>query len=61
MKDTPQCRFDNRRGINTREGGKSGAARLDLMKRGRGINDREDKSSGIEIRMVDTLAKNQPH
>jgi hypothetical protein len=47
-------------GINTREGAKSGAARLDLMKCGRGINDRDDKSSGIEIRMADVLAKINP-
>ena len=44
------------RGVNTREEAKSGATRLDLMKRGRGINDRDDKSSGIDIRMTDALA-----
>jgi hypothetical protein len=27
------------------------------MKRGSGIKDRDDKSSGIEIRMADALAK----
>ncbi len=27
------------------------------MKRGGGINGRDDKSSGIDIRMVDALAK----
>ena len=43
-----------------REGAKSGATRLDLMKRGRGINGRDDKSSGIEIRMTDALAKSNP-
>jgi hypothetical protein len=42
------------------EGAKSVAARLDLMKRGRGINDRDDKSSGIDIRMAETLAKINP-
>jgi hypothetical protein len=31
------------------------------MKRGRGIKDRDDRSSGIEIRMAEALAKNQPH
>jgi hypothetical protein len=30
----------------------SGAARLDRMKRGRGINGRDDRSSGIAIRMA---------
>jgi hypothetical protein len=45
---------------NTREGAKSGAARLDLMKHGRGINDRDDKSSGIEIHMTDDLGKINP-
>jgi hypothetical protein len=43
-----------------KEGAKSVPARLDLMKRGRGINDRDDKSSGIEIRMADALAKINP-
>jgi hypothetical protein len=52
--------YANHRGVNTREGGKSVAARLDLMKRGRGINGRDDKSSGIEIRMAETLAKINP-
>jgi hypothetical protein len=43
-----------------REGAKSVATRLDLMKHGRGINDRDDKSSGIEIRMADALGKINP-
>ncbi len=30
------------------------------MKRGRGINGRDDKSSGIEIRMADALGKINP-
>jgi hypothetical protein len=30
------------------------------MKRGRGVKDRDDKSSGIEIRMADALAKINP-
>jgi hypothetical protein len=34
--------------------------RLDLMKRGRGINGRDDRSSGIEIRMADAFAKINP-
>jgi hypothetical protein len=44
-----------------REGAKSVAARLDLMKREGGINGRDDKPIGIDIRMVDALAKNQPY
>ena len=43
-----------------REGDKSGVARLERMKRGNGIKDRDDKSSGIEIRMTDALAKINP-
>jgi hypothetical protein len=35
-------------------------ARLVLMKRGRGIIDRDDKSIGIEIRMAEALAKINP-
>jgi hypothetical protein len=50
----------NHRGEKTREGTKSGAARLGRMKRGRGMTDRDDKSSGIEIRMADALAKINP-
>ena len=54
----PTCAAQaSRRGENTREGTKSGAARLGRMKRGRGMNGRDDKSSGIEIRMADALAK----
>jgi hypothetical protein len=30
------------------------------MKRGRGIDDRDDRSSGIEIRMAETLVKINP-
>jgi hypothetical protein len=30
------------------------------MKRGRGIDGRDDRSSGIEIRMADALAKINP-
>jgi hypothetical protein len=30
------------------------------MKRGRGINGRDDKSSGIDIRMAEALAKINP-
>ena len=34
--------------------------RLDRMKRGSGIKDRDDKSNGIEIRMADALTKINP-
>jgi hypothetical protein len=33
---------------------------IEFMKHGRGMNDRDDKSSGIEIRMADALAKINP-
>ena len=39
---------------------KSGVTRLDRMKRGSGIKGRDDRSSGIEIRIADTLAKINP-
>ncbi len=34
--------------------------RLDRMKRGSGIKDRDDRSNGIEIRIADVLAKINP-
>ncbi len=43
-----------------REGARSGATRLDRMKRGSGIKDRDDRSSGIEIRIAEALAKINP-
>jgi len=42
------------------KGTKSGGARLGRMKRGRGMNDRDDKSNGIEIPMTDALPKINP-
>ena len=42
------------------EGAKSIVARLERMKRGSGIKGRDDKSSGIEIRMVEALGKINP-
>ncbi len=42
------------------EGAKSGVARLERMKHGSGIKDRDDKSSGIEIHMTDDLPKINP-
>ena len=59
MKNTPHVPL-RQIGVNTREGAKSGAARLDLMKRGRGIYGLDDKSSGIEILMVEALGKINP-
>ena len=38
----------------------SGVTRLDRMKRGSGIKVRDDKSSGIEIRISETLVKINP-
>jgi hypothetical protein len=57
----PTCAAEaNRRGEKTREGAKSGVTRLDRMKRGSGIKGRDDRSSGIEIRIADALAKINP-
>ncbi len=39
---------------------KNGVTRLERMKHGSGIKVRDDKSSGIEIRMTDALAKINP-
>jgi hypothetical protein len=35
----------------------SGVTRLDRMKHGNGIKDRDDRSSGIEIRIAEVLVK----
>jgi len=43
-----------------REGAKSGVARLERMKRGNGIKDRADRSSCIEIHIVESLVKINP-
>ena len=42
------------------EGDKSGIGRLERMKHGNGIKDREDKPRGIEIRIVETFTKVNP-
>ena len=55
MKKSP-----NRRGEKTREGARSGVTRLDRLKRGSGIKDRDDRSIGIEIRIAEDLAKINP-
>jgi hypothetical protein len=47
-------------GIKVREGTKSGRGCLRQMKHGRGIKDRDDKSRGIEIFMVEAFAKINP-
>jgi len=64
MKNTPHVTLrqitEDNRGENTREGAKSGEVRLERMKHGRGIKGRDDKSSGIEIRMADDFAKINP-
>jgi hypothetical protein len=44
----------------TREGARSGVTRLDRMKRGSGIKGRDDRSSGIEIHIAETLPKINP-
>jgi hypothetical protein len=57
----PTCAaLANHRGDKTREGGKSVVTRLQRMKHGSGVKDRDDKSSGIEIRMSDALPKINP-
>ncbi len=38
----------------------SGVTRLDHMKHGSGIKDRDDRSNGIEIRLAEALAKINP-
>ncbi len=64
MKNSPHVPLrqitEEKRFQKTREGAKSGATRLDRMKRGSGIKGRDDKSSSIEIRMTDTLVKINP-
>ena len=47
-------------GKRTKEGAKSGIGRLERTKRGNGIKDRDDRSSGIEILMTDTFVKIKP-
>ena len=42
------------------EGSKSGIGRLERMKHGNGIKDRDDRSSGIEILMSNVFAKINP-
>jgi hypothetical protein len=57
----PACTgWESHRGAKTREGGKSGVTRLGRMERGSGIKGRDDRSSGIEIRIADALAKINP-
>jgi hypothetical protein len=47
-------------GGKTREGTKSVVGSLERMKHGNGIKDRDDKSNGIEILMVETFSKINP-
>ena len=42
------------------EGDKSGVPRLERMKHGSGIKDRDDNSIGIEILMTDSFDKINP-
>ena len=44
-------------GEKTREGAKSGVAHLERMKHGSGIQDRDDRSIGIAIRMSEDFVK----
>jgi hypothetical protein len=52
--------YAEHRGEKTREGAKSGRGRLERMKHGNGIKDRDDKSNGIEILMNEGFAKINP-
>jgi len=58
-KKNPSCAAEHR-GEKTRDGAKSGVERLERMKHGSAIKDRDDKSSGIEIRMTEAFAKINP-
>ncbi len=61
MRNTPHVPLKAKlRGGKTREGAKNGVAHLERMKHGSGIKDRDDRSSGIEIRIADALAKINP-
>ena len=61
LKKTPGCVAQSERGgIKTREGTTSGVWRLERMKHGSGMKDREDKSSGIEILIAEAFAKIRP-
>jgi hypothetical protein len=61
LKKNPSCAAETeRRGEKTREGAKSVVDLLDRMKRGGGIKDLDDKSSGMEILMADAFAKINP-
>ena len=59
-KEPLMCRLGRTTRRKTRGGPKSGAERLERMKRGSGIKDRDDKSSGIGILMTETFAKINP-
>jgi hypothetical protein len=61
LKKNPSCAAETeRRGEKTREGAKSVVDLLDRMKRGGGIKDLDDKSSGMEILMAEAFAKINP-
>ncbi len=61
LKKNPSCSAETeRRGEKTREGAKSVVDLLDRMKRGGGIKDLDDKSSGMEILMAEAFAKINP-
>ena len=52
--------YPEHRGEKTREGTKSVVGLLECMKRGGGIKDLDDKSSGMEILMAEAFAKINP-
>jgi hypothetical protein len=45
---------------STREGDKNGLERRERMKRGRGMNVRDERSRGIEILLVDSFTMIKP-
>ena len=54
------CRLGRTRRKSTREGTKSGVGRRERMKRGSGMDDLEERSKGIEIRITDAFAIIKP-
>ena len=49
-----------RGGKRTREGSRSGVGRHERMKRGSGMKDRDERSRGIEIHIVDVVVIIKP-
>jgi hypothetical protein len=54
------CNLDRTRRKSTREGARSGVERRELMKRDNDMEDRDERSRGIEIRMTDVFSQIKP-